>query len=111
MFDSNAAWIKVDVDQVRPWTVAKLVGRLARANRRLVALGQSRSPSGNGWHLWIEVDPVPETNVEVVALQLLLGSDPHREAYNLNRARRVDAGEIRKPFDKSWNVFYRKAAV
>jgi len=103
--------LKVDVDHARPLTVAVMVGRLARANRRLVALGQSRSPSGKGWHLWVRVAPQPKSAVEVVALQLLLGSDPHREAYNLNRARRVDAGEIRGRFAKTWNVFYREAAV
>lgn len=99
------------MDGARPLTVAKLVGRLARANRRLVALGQSRSPSGKGWHLWVTVDPAPMTAVEVVALQLICGSDVNRECYNLNRARRVDAGQVPPPFDRSWNVFYRKAAV
>jgi hypothetical protein len=47
--------------------------------------------------------------VEVVALQLLLGSDPLREAYYIARARAVDAGEVSRFWRqlKRWNVFYR----
>jgi hypothetical protein len=46
--------------------------------------------------------------VETVALQLLCGSDPQREAYNLNRARQVDAGEVSDYWRVRWNVFYKR---
>jgi len=46
--------------------------------------------------------------VETVALQLLCGSDPHREAYNLNRARQVDAGTVSPYWRARWNVFYKR---
>lgn len=102
--------VKVDVDQARPLRMAEVARRLVMANRRLVALGQEVSPSGRGVHLWVRVQPSPRTAVEVVALQLLLGSDPRREAYNLNRARAVDAGQVRGYWRRHWNVFYRRAS-
>lgn len=99
--------LKVDVDQGhRPLSLKQLVVRLARANRRLVAVGQWRSPSGTGWHRVILVRPAPRSAMEVVALQLLLGSDPYREAYNLNRARQVDAGAVPRRWRRQWNVLY-----
>lgn len=46
--------------------------------------------------------------METVALQLLFGSDPYREAYLINRARRIDAGEVKGFWANSdtWNVLY-----
>lgn len=99
--------LKVDVDDGRPLRVAELVRRLARGGRKLVALGQRRSPGGHGWHLWIRVRPAPRTATETVALQLLCGSDPARESYNMNRARRVDQGKVSAYWRRRWNVLYR----
>jgi hypothetical protein len=56
--------------------------------------------------LWVWVEPEPKTAVEVVALQLLFGSDPNREAYNLNRARLVDSGVVSDYWRERWNVLY-----
>jgi hypothetical protein len=99
--------LAIDVDLSRPLRQAELVDRLMRACRRLIWLSYTRSPSGMGWHLQCRVRPVPRTAVEVVALQLLLGSDPHREAYNLNRAAHVDAGHVPPFFRARWNVLYK----
>ncbi|MGH9892342.1 MAG: hypothetical protein ACREA0_10235 [bacterium] len=82
--------------------------RLHRANRELRCVGECVSPSGKGWHLWVWIDPPPRSACETVALQLLLGSDPYREAYNLNRARAVDAGLVAQFWAERWNVLYGK---
>jgi hypothetical protein len=44
-----------------------------------------------------------------VALQLLFGSDPYREAYLIQRARIVDSGNAPRYWlrDNAWNVLYR----
>jgi hypothetical protein len=46
--------------------------------------------------------------VEVVALQLLFGSDPLREAYCLNRAVQIDRGAVRGYWARNFNVLYRR---
>lgn len=74
--------------------MAELVKRATRANIRLVAMGERRSPSGRGWHRWLVVRPAPRTAAQVVALQLLFGSDPYREAWLYNRARAIDGGKV-----------------
>lgn len=100
--------LKVDVDTMRRPSCAALAEMLRKANRMLLWVVERRSPSGRGWHRWVGVWPRPQTAVETVALQLLCGSDPHREAYNLNRARAVDAGEVSPYWRARWNVFYKK---
>lgn len=100
--------LRVDVDTARGLGWAELENRLQKAHRLLMWLVERRSPSGRGWHRWIGVWPRPSSAVETVALQLLCGSDPHREAYNLNRARQVDAGEVSAYWKVRWNVFYKK---
>lgn len=97
--------VKIDVDDAARLPLGTLVRRLIRANRRLVCLAECRSPSGRGWHQWLTVRPAPRTATETVALQLLCGSDPGREAYNLNRATVVDRTGVTVP----WNVLYRRS--
>jgi hypothetical protein len=104
----QVALLKVDVDSHRKLSLKELANRLRKSNRVLSWVVEQRSPSGRGWHRWIEVWPPPATAVETVALQLLCGSDPHREAYNLNRAKQVDAGAVSPYWRARWNVFYRK---
>lgn len=98
--------LKIDVDGGRPLRLAVLVQRLARARRSMLRMAQRRSPSGKGWHLWVWVRPAPRSAQEVVALQLLCGSDPEREAYNLNRASLVDRGRVPRYWWRRWNVLY-----
>lgn len=105
---TSVAALHVDVDTVRKLRWGELDRRLAKANRLLLWLVERRSPSGRGWHRWIGVWPPPASAVETVALQLLCGSDPHREAYNLNRARQVDAGTVSDYWKVRWNVFYKR---
>jgi len=100
--------VRVDWDQRAAPCLGVIVERLQRACRRLVWLSYRRSPSGRGWHLEARVRPGPRSAVEVVALQLLLGSDPKREAHNLNRARHVDAGDVPPFFRSRWNVLYQE---
>ena len=104
--------LKLDVDNGRPLPLGVVMARLRRAGRRVLRLAEERSPGGHGWHVWVWVSPPPRTAVEVVALQLLLGSDPLREAYYIARARAVDAGQVARYWRvfKRWNVFYREGA-
>ncbi len=99
--------LKLDHDPHAPrLSLRELVKRAKRANRTIVAVGERRSPSGRGWHRWVVVRPAPRTAVEVVALQLLFGSDPYREAYCLNRALLVDRGKVPRYWRTRWNVLY-----
>lgn len=101
--------LKLDHDPHAPrLSLVELIRRARRANVRVVAMGERRSPSGRGWHRWLIVRPAPRTAVAVVALQLLFGSDPLREAYCYNRAVRVDRGEVSRYFRKHFNVLYRR---
>lgn len=101
--------LKLDHDPHAPrLSLVELVKRARRANVRLVAMGERRSPSGKGWHRWLIVRPAPRTAVAVVALQLLFGSDPYREAYIYNRAVRVDRKQVSRYFRDNFNVLYRR---
>jgi hypothetical protein len=102
--------LKVDVDHQRKLSFNALADRLKKCNRRLAWVVERRSPSGRGWHRWIGVWPRPQTAVETVALQLLCGSDPHREAYLLNRALKVDSREVSHFWSARWNTFYKNSA-
>jgi hypothetical protein len=84
------ALLKVDWDaDSEKLTRGLMEWRLRRAGFRIVRLIERKSPSGKGTHLVARVAPRPESFEIVVALQLLLGSDPMREACNLRRAVRV----------------------
>lgn len=101
--------LKLDHDAHAPrLSLAELVKRARRARLTLVALGERRSPGGRGWHRWLIVRPAPRTAMAVVALQLLFGSDPLREAYVFNRAVLVDRGVTSKYFRHNFNVLYRR---
>lgn len=107
-YSTTSRELRIDLDG-RRLPLRVMMARLARANRRLVALGERRSPSGRGWHQWIQVRPAPRSAIEIVALQLLLGSDPLREAYNIVRALAVDGKQVSRFWrcQDRWNVLYR----
>lgn len=103
--------LKLDHDpHARRLSLRELVKRAKRAHRTIVALGERRSPGGRGWHRWLVVRPAPRSPLEVVALQLLFGSDPYREAYLINRARRIEDGLVPREWCEPdmWNVFYKR---
>lgn len=107
-------FLKLDHDPYAPRLPLKeLVKRARKANLTLRALAERRSPSGKGWHRWLLVSPAPRSRAEVVALQLLFGGDPYREAWLLNRARAIDAGRVRGYWAQhdNWNVLYVPATV
>lgn len=98
------ALLKLDLDRRRPPSIRRLRFLLGRAGYRLGALVMRRSPSGRGWHVWIETDPRPRHPAEVVALQSILGSDPTREAVTLYRGM---AWQRTPAFAREWwNVLY-----
>lgn len=102
------AILKLDHDphNSRRLSLREIVRRARRANKTLVAMAERRSPSGRGWHRWLIVRPAPKSAVEVVALQLLFGSDPLREAYCLNRAVQIDTGKVRGYWARHFDVLY-----
>jgi hypothetical protein len=106
--------LKLDFDARygRRLALAEMVRRAERANLTIAQLWRRRSPSGKGWHYLVTVEPAPITATAVVALQLLFGSDPLREAYLYNRARVVDGGSsgVAAYWRElhAWNVLYRR---
>ena len=99
--------IKVDVDRARGRLSKDELWRRAKiAQLELVGVTDVRSPSGRGWHRYIVVRPAPQTALEVVALQLLFGSDPIREAFNITRARLVDRKEVSAFWRARFNTLY-----
>lgn len=121
--------LKVDVDASRKLSRAALEQRARIAHVVILSVTDVRSPSGRGWHRTIAVErlgrgpsktvgantlgtvsrspyPTQFSALEVVALQLLFGSDPIREAFNLHRARLVDAGQVPRFFARRWNTLY-----
>lgn len=82
---------------------------LRRAGYRVAWMMQTRSPGWKGWHLEIQVKPNPTNPLEVVALQVVCGSDVSREACNINRARMVLAGRVSPWWRERWNVLYAKS--
>lgn len=89
-------------------TIAHLKWLAARAGVKIVKNGFKISPSGKGYHCFVIVDPAPRTCMEVVALQAVFGSDPKREACNVNRARMVDTKQVTPYWAQRWNVLYGK---
>lgn len=81
------------------------------ARRRLREAGyRVRSIQAKGsrrhTHLVIWVDPTPKDLIERIALQLLCGSDPNREANNIRRARLLK--RMPKWARRTANVLYEK---
>lgn len=105
-------WLKIDVDEGhKPLSVGELQCRFNRAGVKVLTIGQWRSPSGKGWHVVVELDREPDSATEIVALQMLAGSDLRRESYNMNRARHVDASSRSGYWDERWNVLYGRPAA
>lgn len=99
--------LRLDVDKGKqPLALATIDRRLRRAGFRPLWLSQARSPGRGGWHLEIGVTPNPKSAVLVTALQAILGSDPAREACNLQRARWVDEKKVPRYWRDRWNVLY-----
>jgi hypothetical protein len=102
--------IRLDIDGPRPPSLPFLASRLRRAGFdgwRWVAY--TRSPGGHGWHVTLQLRPAPATAMEVVAVQLLLGSDPNREACVLMRARALP--DTPRHARTWWNVLYQPDAA
>src|SRR5882762_6517679 len=98
--------LKIDVDSRRRLSRKALLQRARIAQVELVGVTDLRSPSGRGWHRYLVVRPAPKTALETVALQLLFGSDPVREAFNLTRARLVDGKAVSAFWRARFNTLY-----
>lgn len=95
--------LRLDVDRKRPIAIGRLGWLLRRAGYRPVTLMQTRSPSGRGWHVMCDIDPVP-SELETVTLQAILGSDVAREACNLQRVRMLP--KVSPYWQQRFNVLY-----
>lgn len=97
--------MKLDIDNVHAPTLRDVTQLLRRAGYKPVAFGECRSPSGNGWHVWIHVTPQPQSPYEVVALEAILGGDRQRCAIQMHRARVFP--KVPSFMRNAWNVLYR----
>lgn len=102
----GSTMLLVDIDTRRKPSRASVLQRARIAQLEVVGITDLRSPSGRGWHRYIAVRPAPTSALEVVALQLLFGSDPVREAFNFVRAKLVDRKQVSAFFAKRWDTFY-----
>jgi hypothetical protein len=75
------------------------IGRMIAAKPRAVEISKSR----HGWHMVIAWDRDFEP-AETIALQLLLGSDPNREALNLARVLTGIDSPIKA---RGWNLLFK----
>jgi hypothetical protein len=102
--------LKLDIDRARRTPRWKLDRLAAIVHLEIVHVVDERSPGGKGWHSWVTVRSLDEKAgwrpTEIVALQLLFGSDPWREAYTLHRARLVEAKAVAPYWRTRFNVFY-----
>lgn len=80
----RAVLVDLDALGLRPW---QMKWRLMQAGYRVRSMRIYRSTTKRHRHVVFTVSPRPRTLIEVIALQLLCGSDPAREANNLRRAR------------------------
>ncbi|MEE8177717.1 MAG: hypothetical protein V3T65_06960 [Acidobacteriota bacterium] len=97
--------LKLDYDGEDALSDGQIETRLARAGFTVSKIERRRSPSGHGWHKVVKVNPNPESPMEIVALQAILGSDPYREASNVQRARNL--ADVPKWWRERWNVLYK----
>jgi hypothetical protein len=98
------AQIKLDIDSEHEPDLSIIHGLLRRSGYAIQSASMQRSPSGEGWHVRINVMPRPHFPFEVVALQAICGSDPYREAMQMNRAR--EFSKAPKHMRDAWNVLY-----
>lgn len=82
----------------------ELETRLRRAGYEIAGIWRRPSPSGEGEHITIELAPEPASEMEIVALQAVCGSDPFREACNVQRVRNLD--RVPEWWRERWNVLY-----
>jgi hypothetical protein len=109
----HQALLKLDFDDAISAPNAYVIGGIIR--RRLARAGyivkdvlvNRSSPSGNGWHIVLEVTPRPKCPFEVVALETICGGDVNRQAMQMNRARAF----LNAPawMRDAWNVLYLPA--
>lgn len=109
---ASARVLLVDLDDISDFCgkfdltrgIAVVAKRLEVAGYRVAAWSEWPSPSGLGLHVRIVLDKPVGSAVELVALQLIAGSDPMREAFNLTRVRNLDT--LPEFWQERWNVLY-----
>lgn len=93
--------IKIDWDKKRPPDCGGIALVISQLQLDPFSIRYTRSQSH--WHVIIETEcKLPA--VKIIALQLLLGSDPHRELYNLYRVLAVGASRY---WRQRWNVLFK----
>lgn len=97
--------VKLDYDG-KPLPMDELRFRLRLAGYTIRRWTTRRSPGGKGWHREVWLDPEPDTPAIIVALQAVLGSDPRREACNIQRIRSLPNMDPFWQEEDRWNVLY-----
>jgi hypothetical protein len=99
--------LKIDWDShEEALTVGDIVRRLRWAGFRLEWWREDFSPSGSGRHLVLRLAPRPKNPYVIVALQAILGSDPYREAANVQRVRSLPT--MPRWARRMWNTLYTR---
>ncbi len=107
MLSREQAQLKLDFDTEEEPSLSLIFLKLRRAGYAVRELVQRRSPSKRGWHVLVNVEPQPRTAMEVVALQAICGSDPWREAMQVQRAHAMAKRSLPAHMRDAWNVLYQ----
>lgn len=94
--------IKLDFDSRKYPNVGTALFRLRSLNFHPVWLLLSRSQH-NGWHAIIQLRG-NISDIGIISLQLLCGSDPKRETFNLARVLQLKKASLY--WQKRWNILY-----
>lgn len=98
--------LKIDLDQRRRPDVRPICRILSALTLTPFSLEVRRS--SHHWHVVVWVPNAKLARADVVAVQLLCGSDPHRELYNLYRALAPDAPPY---WRERWNVLFQRGKI
>jgi hypothetical protein len=93
---------KVDIDGALPAGIVERVTWLAWILQLRIGEMYIRR-TRHGWHLLVRVSGTMHP-AAIVAAQTILGSDPHREAFNLMRVRNLR--RVPTEWRTRWNVLY-----
>jgi hypothetical protein len=101
--NSTLALIDVDYPETRTYQQTCRVLRKVGLSVEYIRYDKS----AHGWHMVVKLEQ-KLTKGEMIALQLLLGSDPCREEWNLMRAISIRQNKITGPWAKRWNLLFEK---
>jgi hypothetical protein len=97
------ALLYLDIDGPLPVRIQDRIAMFCRMLKwplRTIRLDKTQ----RGWHVIVDVGKRLNP-LTIVAAQAILGSDPHREMFNLDRVRKLRL--VPKEWRSQWNVLYQ----